>query len=677
MAYTPMNHMTNGELFEDLQVNQLIDNIQDNHDNKLDKGSNNLDGNLKLFGKDGVSNVSVNKDHADLTGVSLHKDSSTGLFDRGIGYTFTPDKIVFQHYATDSEGGVDTVTTEYKQTTKNIELGADKVIINPTSSFAVNGAMTVTATDKAAKFDTKTFESKVQNTFTIKDANSNKLFEIKSSQTKINNRLDVTESERNNTLSLKKDGFETKVNGSSGVTNWQKMTAGGNPFAFGVENDSDINDGAKTSLLNALPDGSIYIYGVDGYDGLSTLGKRSLQIVVSDLDTEINNINDSISDLQDNKQDALVAGNGINIINNVISAAGEVVDILTKNAQIRVTISDCATYENLWVWVSTSVSTYHQHITSAPSDGYNYNFDFDIQYTNADPLVKITVISETGYATVDGLYMRTGFWISEGDFLNIQIFNQNLDPMPLSFIGWQGSGSHYNGDYRGFSFQINLKDYDINTDGRVQVCDVPTSTMCYTEDTLITLSDGTTKKVQDITYNDILKVWNFDEGKSDSAKPIWIKIEQEAPQYALVKLSDGNSIKLVGTDGKYHCMYDVDEQKFNHAIDCVGHNVYTENGIVKVESLEIVNEPVKFYNIVTDIHLNCYANHILTSTEKNNIYPIEDMKFVKDDRELKPYKLFKQYCITSDEYTGWRLAEQPMSVEECVQFIDQRRKSQK
>ena len=31
MAYTPMEHMTNGELFEDVQVNQLIDNTAANH----------------------------------------------------------------------------------------------------------------------------------------------------------------------------------------------------------------------------------------------------------------------------------------------------------------------------------------------------------------------------------------------------------------------------------------------------------------------------------------------------------------------------------------------------------------------------------------------------------------------------------------------------------------------
>ena len=281
-----MEHMTNGELFEDVHVNQLIDNIQDNHDNKLDKGSNTLDSSLKLFGKDGISNVTVKDDHADLTGNSLHKDSTSGLFDRGIGYSFTPDKIVFQNYTTDSDGNIGAVSTEYKQTTKNIELGAEKVIINPTSAFTVNGAMTVSATDKAAKFNTKTFESKVQNTFTIKDTDSYKLFETKSGQTTVNTRLDVIERERGNTLSLRIDAFETKVNSSGGVTNWQKMTAGGNPFAFGVENNSNINDSEKTSLLNTLPNGDIYLYGVGGYNGLSTVGSRSLQTVISNLENK-------------------------------------------------------------------------------------------------------------------------------------------------------------------------------------------------------------------------------------------------------------------------------------------------------------------------------------------------------------------------------------------------------
>ena len=606
------------------------------NDNCIKQGSNNLTTNLVLYGKDYLSNVTVNNNNAGLSGKSLHKVSGTDEFDRGIFYKFTPDNIEFQNATTDVDGNIDSVTSKYKQTTKNIELNAEKVIINPTNAFNVNGTMNVVATDKTTKFNNNKIEAKVQNTFTIKDGSDNKIFETKSGQTKINTRLDVIEPERGNTLSIRKDAFETIVSNSYIKRNWMKITAGGNPFAFGVENDTNINGGAKTALLNTLPDGNIYVYGIGGCDGLSTGEYKSLQTVINDLEN---------------------GGGGI----------------ATKDAQIRVRINDCSTYENITVYVATSTGTYKQQITSMPSGDTVKDFDFDIQYTNANPLVTISVYNNTRIPSTNHY---TGFWIRYyEEFSYEEVFNQDLSPIPLSLIPppTNINYSNFNGYYAGFSFQINLTNYDINTDGRVQVCNVQTSTLCYAEDTLITLSDGTTKMVQDITYDDVLKVWNFDEGKSDSAKPIWIKVEQTANQYALVKLSDGNSIKLVGSDGKYHCMFDMDEQKFNHAIDCIGHNVYTENGIVKVESLEIVNEPVKFYNIVTNVHLNCYANHILTSTEKNNIYQINDMKFIKDNRELKPYDEFRQYSITHDEYVGWRLAEQPMSVEECIEFIKQRK----
>ena len=331
-------------------------------------------------------------------------------------------------------------------------------------------------------------------------------------------------------------------------------------------------------------------------------------------------------------------------------------------------------------YVTTPIDRYRANAQGTGTvAGAVTNLDFDIEYDYENPLVTIAFMNE-GRDSIESTHIITGLWldVERGGFSNI--FTQAWKPSVISYIPFYSyhipnDVMHYNGSYAGVAFQVNLRNYDLQRDGRIQLCYIQTSTMCYAEDTLITLSDGTTKKVQDITYNDILKVWNFDEGKSDSAKPIWIKVEQTANQYALVKLSDSNSIKLVGTDGKYHCMYDMDEQKFIHAIDCIGHNVYTENGIAKVESLEIINEPVKFYNIVTNVHLNCYANHILTSTEKNNIYPINDMKFVKDSREFKPYEAFENYGISLDDYNGWRIAEQLMSVEECIKFVKQRKQT--
>jgi hypothetical protein len=64
----------------------------------------------------------------------------------------------------------------------------------------------------------------------------------------------------------------------------------------------------------------------------------------------------------------------------------------------------------------------------------------------------------------------------------------------------------------------------------------------------------------------------------------------------------------------------------------VGKTTYTESGIAKVLSCDIIEKEVEFYNIITDYHMNLFANGILTSCRYNNLYPIQNMKFVKDDR---------------------------------------------
>ena len=52
-----------------------------------------------------------------------------------------------------------------------------------------------------------------------------------------------------------------------------------------------------------------------------------------------------------------------------------------------------------------------------------------------------------------------------------------------------------------------------------------TNSTCFIEGTQISLENGLTKNVEDITYDDELLVWNFDEGKFDIAKPVDTKTE--------------------------------------------------------------------------------------------------------------------------------------------------------
>lgn len=170
---------------------------------------------------------------------------------------------------------------------------------------------------------------------------------------------------------------------------------------------------------------------------------------------------------------------------------------------------------------------------------------------------------------------------------------------------------------------------------------------CLIEGTQITLADGSTKAIEDITYDDELLVWNFYDGKFDKAKPSWIKVAEVAPRYNLVKFSNGSEVGFVGAGGEkgYHRIFNKEAGAFTHT-GCKD----TPNGTTTfaqdetfptVVSQEVVEKEVKFYNVITENHYNLFANGILTSCKLSNKYRIEDMKYVGEklisDEQEKAY----------------------------------------
>lgn len=188
---------------------------------------------------------------------------------------------------------------------------------------------------------------------------------------------------------------------------------------------------------------------------------------------------------------------------------------------------------------------------------------------------------------------------------------------------------------------------------------------CFVYGTLITLYDGSTKPVQDITYTDKLLVWDFDNGCFAAASPIWIMKPQVSPYYYQCEFENGTVLKLVGSGGNCHAVYCVDYNRFEYANNCVGKLVMTENGASKLLSCEKKYEEVNFYNLMTDRHINCHANHVLTSSKLNNIYPMKDMKFVKEEREILPIEAFNN--VSKELYDGLRLSERKL---EDVEWIN-------
>ncbi|HIZ82812.1 MAG TPA: hypothetical protein H9668_00110 [Firmicutes bacterium] len=196
----------------------------------------------------------------------------------------------------------------------------------------------------------------------------------------------------------------------------------------------------------------------------------------------------------------------------------------------------------------------------------------------------------------------------------------------------------------------NVPVFQINGDAAIN------SKICFVKGTSITLSDGSVKPVQDVTYEDELLVWDFDNGCYSSSKPIWIKKAQTAPYYYVCKFDNGVILKLVGSGGNCHRVFCMDGSRFEYATKSVGKTAMTQHGAAKLLSCERVDASVEFYNIITSHHLNLFAESVLASCRLNNMYPIENMRFIKDNRPMIPITAYEN--VSRELYEGLRLGEQ-------------------
>ena len=143
---------------------------------------------------------------------------------------------------------------------------------------------------------------------------------------------------------------------------------------------------------------------------------------------------------------------------------------------------------------------------------------------------------------------------------------------------------------------------------------------CFAEGTLITLADGSTKKIEELTFDDELLVWDFFNGEYTTATPSLL-IDDGENDYEIITLNfdDGSDLRIIYEHG----LFDVEENDYvlinkGNANEYIGHtfikNNGTENVEVKLESVEITNEYIGCYTLLTAQHNNCIANGLLTVT---------------------------------------------------------------
>jgi HAD domain in Swiss Army Knife RNA repair proteins len=189
--------------------------------------------------------------------------------------------------------------------------------------------------------------------------------------------------------------------------------------------------------------------------------------------------------------------------------------------------------------------------------------------------------------------------------------------------------------------------------------------ICLVEDTLISLEDGSQIKIQDVTYKHRLLVWDFDNGCFSSARPMWIKKRGDACWFNKLTFKSGKILRTI----MRHRIFNADMGMFtgDRRELPVGTRSFSLDGVEELVNWEIIHEPVSHYNIITEGHLNMFADKILTSCRYNNIYPIRDMKFIKEERVSVPFEQFTG--VPKYYYDMMRLDEQTISIGETNLYV--------
>lgn len=155
--------------------------------------------------------------------------------------------------------------------------------------------------------------------------------------------------------------------------------------------------------------------------------------------------------------------------------------------------------------------------------------------------------------------------------------------------------------------------------GNVEVTAIIRMEGCLAAGTPITLVNGETKLIENLSRGDMVKVFNHETGKVDSAKlfDVWKYPEQRTGALTL-HFSNGSDVTVVGG----HCFFNKDLNKYvdinkANVNGYIGHSFYNLDleQWVTLEGVDFVKEAVDTYIIVTEKHFNCVANGMLSSED--------------------------------------------------------------
>ena len=337
---------------------------------------------------------------------------------------------------------------------------------------------------------------------------------------------------------------------------------------------------------------------------------------------------------------------------------------------------------NSYTFSNLSDGTYHFIVVGYDDDG-NTATQNQINGANTDP----GPASSTGDQSLSWLY-SVSYDIRNGDMTNTSGTTVRAGGT------WQGTVTANNGYNRPDSkndftvtmdgrqttgFTYNTNNYQIsigNASGNIAIS-ATLEQSCLIAGTLIPVLDEngneTTKPIEEITYKDLVKVWNHETGTIDYVHPARIEKASKKTEYQLATLEDGTTLGTFGWHGVFdvetNMFISVDEPSSFHP----GTVIYKVEGdqlvAVAVKSVEIVEEEVYVYHLLSSQYYNVVANDILTTdgftltsnfygfTDANIMWPEARNEFLSNPDNLYTYEDFADIGIPLRMFNDLRLRE--------------------
>ena len=203
---------------------------------------------------------------------------------------------------------------------------------------------------------------------------------------------------------------------------------------------------------------------------------------------------------------------------------------------------------------------------------------------------------------------------------------------------------------------------------------------CVTGDTLVTLADGTQKRVDELSFDDKILTWDFFTGDYVE-KGISLLVNHGEALYKIANLrfSDGTMLRLIAEHG----VFDYDLNKFvyitvDNMQEYVGHRFvkYAADGsysIVKLIRAYETEEYTSAWSVSSAVNSNAFASGLLTVAPPEDFYNWIEMdgklrynaaKFQQDVETygLYTYDDFKDY-VTYEQFVDWNGAYLKIAVE--------------